>query len=1252
MTATASTGGSGATAERWLATGRAMLQAGRGADACAALVEAIVAAPASDAAREALVLLRDVPGRDRTALDAAVLEGLRRVDDKVAFLARYGDYFLLDQRCYEAEGAYERALAIHEQSADAWRGLGVAQRHLGRLDQALQAGLRAVEIDPGFVAGYEDLGDTLLARGDRKAAEDAFIRALSVDPRAPGARLGVGLLLEGQGAFADAEACARTVLSRRPQDTDAQLLLARALHAQQRIDEARAAYREAAALGGGALAVLQGLLAMPEGGGDDAGAALDQFLAADIRAESEAALVRGGLSPIRAAHLRGLPASVRRKVAQAYLKLCPWLAFAASHAVGRRNAAADGAPIRIVLVGRFTEPQASSAALTRLLDGLVALDGVRVTLVSVGLSNQVGTVAELAGRCEQALSVRYDTLGGVQRTIAGLGADILIYPELAADAFLYFLAFARLARLQCVLGGLGGDGGLPNLDLLLRGPQSTDLDDGSPVAAAGDGLPVLDWTGLPPRMLLDELKRRALAASPALPEQYLPLLPLATACARQGGEYRELAPAQYLPVHEPEMIGAGEAAPASGMVRLPPVAAGVLSDVVVQGGESAVLLREPRGIVHVLGEHASPRRAMLETGWLLSRVGDEVLLCTGQPLSRAERAIVLLGEGSANYYHWMLDNLPRLQAILDDPRFADWPVLIERGLHRNLIDALRKLVGNQRTLLEIDGGSQVQLAQAVVLSGGTTIPLDPQDGVRFKPEDVAVSPQAVAFLRERLGCPERPAGGGRRLYLARGGRYRRLLNADEVERFFVDCGFEVVHPEALDLPAQMALFSEAEIVAGPTGAAFANIAFMPQGSKAIVLYYDVGLHYYFSNLAEASGVRLLYVFGEPQDVQHVKPHQSDYAVPLGRLDTAVRAFGLGPRPASQKAPASVTELPPLGFVIHLPELINHYAEVWKHLPGDSFEVALAGEDADRRLIAQQVVQMGYAVRDSAEILRSGRRYRHLVSNHPIDLSAPPLIKQLGERNVRFMYGLGKSNWNFADWNALYDAVLCFGPFQVAGLERFEKVRKLQMGYPRFDGFFRNDWDLAGLAAQYRCDPARPTVVWLPTWKELSSVPHFLSAVAALRPHYNVVVKLHPLQSRDEPALVRLVEQAGLNSVIADSRDNVPLFRLADYVLCDYGGSVFGALYTGRKVVLLDVPGAENDALLGAASPEVELRRVLPHLGPEEGGQLADLLADEALWAAQAGVRPALIDLFVAPFKGFAGKVAALYLQNMEAILDD
>ena len=354
MTATASTGGSGATAERWFATGRAMLQAGRGADACAALVEAIVAAPASDAAREALVLLRDVPGRDRAALDAAVLEGLRRVDDKVAFLARYGDYFMLDQRCYEAEGAYERALAIHEQSADAWRGLGVAQRHLGRLDQALQAGLRAVEIDPGFVAGYEDLGDTLLARGDRKAAEDAFIRALSVDPRAPGARLGVGLLLEGQGAFADAEACARTVLSRRPQDTDAQLLLARALHAQQRIDEARAAYREAAALGGGALALLQGLLAMPEGGGDDAGAALDQFLAADIRAESEAALVRGGLSPIRAAHLRGLPASVRRKAAQAYLKLCPWLAFAASHAVGRRNAAADGAPIRIVLVGRFT----------------------------------------------------------------------------------------------------------------------------------------------------------------------------------------------------------------------------------------------------------------------------------------------------------------------------------------------------------------------------------------------------------------------------------------------------------------------------------------------------------------------------------------------------------------------------------------------------------------------------------------------------------------------------------------------------------------------------------------------------------------------------------------------------------------------------------------------------------------------------------------------------------------------------------
>lgn len=882
MTTSASSGGSGLTTERCFAAGQAMLKAGRVVEACAALVEAIVAAPGSDEAREALVSLGAVPGRDRIALDAALLDGLRRVDDKVAFLTRYGDYFLLDQRCYEAEGAYERALSIHEQSADAWRGLGVAQRHLGRLDQALQAGLRAVEIDPGFVAGYEDLGDTLLVRGDRKAAEDAFTRALSLDPGAPGARLGLGSLLEVQGAFAEAEGCARTVLLRRPQDTDAQLLLARALHGQQRIEEARASYREAAVLGGGALAVLQGLLAVTECGGDETAAALDQFLEEEIGEEGEVALVRGGLTPIRAAHLRALPSNAWVKVVRAYLKLCPWLAFTAPHAVSVRTAAA-AEPLRIAFVSRFGEPRVCPAMLMEMVNGLVGLDDVRVVLVSIGLSSPVGAVVELARHCEKALTVRDDTLSGVQRAISGLAADVLIYPEIAADAFLYFLSFARLARLQCVLLGVGGGGGLPNVDLLLRGSQQAGREVVSPPADSGDDPPVLDLAGLSPRMLLDELKCRALAATPVLPEQYVPLLPLATACARQGGEYRELAPVQYLLVHEPEIVSAVEAVLASGMVRIPPVALGVLSDVVVQGGESALLLRQPHGIVHVLGEHATPRRAMLETSWMWSRVGEGVMLRIGQSLSKAERAIVLLGEASPNYYHWMLDNLPRLQAILDDPRFADWPILIERGLHRNLIHALCKLVGNQRALLEIDSGSQVHLVQAVVLSGGTTIPLDSQDGVRFKPEDVAISPHAVAFLRERLGCPARPVVGGRRLYLARGGRYRRLLNADEVESFFVNCGFEVVHPEALDLPAQMALFSEAEIVAGPTGAAFTNLIFMPPGARVIVLYYDVGLHYYFSNLAAAAGVQITYVFGEAQAGTHEKLQQRDYRVPIELL---------------------------------------------------------------------------------------------------------------------------------------------------------------------------------------------------------------------------------------------------------------------------------------------------------------------------------------------------------------------------------
>jgi hypothetical protein len=284
-----------------------------------------------------------------------------------------------------------------------------------------------------------------------------------------------------------------------------------------------------------------------------------------------------------------------------------------------------------------------------------------------------------------------------------------------------------------------------------------------------------------------------------------------------------------------------------------------------------------------------------------------------------------------------------------------------------------------------------------------------------------------------------------------------------------------------------------------------------------------------------------------------------------------------------------------------------------------------------------------------EVLESSRRYEYMVSNHPVMLGDPRILKHLAAKNVRFMYAAGKSAWNFSSWNALYDLILCFGPYHAAEFAKRTDAVVLQMGYPRLDGFFTTTIDLDHLKKRFHCDPAKQTVVWLPTWKALSSVGSFDRHVSALTAKYNVVVKVHPLMSGDEPHRVAAVRQYPFTHFIADASDNLPLYMLADFMLFDYGGPPFAGLYTDKRMVLLNAPNAEQNELTGEDSPDISLRRTIVNIDAE-GGDIARLLTDDTLWEAQKGQRQALRKQYFAPFYGFSARVAALALSNLNHIL--
>lgn len=343
-----------------------------------------------------------------------------------------------------------------------------------------------------------------------------------------------------------------------------------------------------------------------------------------------------------------------------------------------------------------------------------------------------------------------------------------------------------------------------------------------------------------------------------------------------------------------------------------------------------------------------------------------------------------------------------------------------------------------------------------------------------------------------------------------------------------------------------------------------------------------------------------------------------------------------------------SELDRIGFLIHNPEMFNHYHAVWQHLPAGSLEIAVTGktqQDIDTVIAASERRNLPW--RDARELLARKERYNTLVSSFPQHYlrgaDSPYLPKSIGRCNLRFMYANGKAGWNFQPWNQQYDSILCFGPYQAEHLEFCRNTLKVQMGYPRFDRFFNQPLDRIASLTALKLDPSRKTVVWLPTWSTLSSIELFAVAIARLQTHYNVIVKPHPITLTDEPARMRELER--FNCVIREHIDNVELFQLADFLLCDYGGSAFGGIYTDRNVLLLDLPNAESDPLMGEDSSDIWLRKYMPHLTAQQAGRLEEMLDDEALWTAQRSVRASLSQYYFAPFYGYAGQVAALAIAN-------
>jgi hypothetical protein len=221
----------------------------------------------------------------------------------------------------------------------------------------------------------------------------------------------------------------------------------------------------------------------------------------------------------------------------------------------------------------------------------------------------------------------------------------------------------------------------------------------------------------------------------------------------------------------------------------------------------------------------------------------------GEPLQLQGPVLAVADLSAEVYYHWLLENLPRLGMALEALE-AELPRSALRIWHNGGDGAVTR-----EALVEILGLDPDQLIDARlhpwIRAEHLLVPGFPSP---FGQPGGAVR----AWLRSRVAPPpgEQP-WGARRLWLSRHGASRRPVWGEaeclrQLERF----GLTPVDPSTLGLRRQAALMTGAELVVAPHGAALANLVFAPPGTDVLELHHPDYAPPYFHTLAATGGLRL------------------------------------------------------------------------------------------------------------------------------------------------------------------------------------------------------------------------------------------------------------------------------------------------------------------------------------------------------------------------------------------------------------
>lgn len=229
-----------------------------------------------------------------------------------------------------------------------------------------------------------------------------------------------------------------------------------------------------------------------------------------------------------------------------------------------------------------------------------------------------------------------------------------------------------------------------------------------------------------------------------------------------------------------------------------------------------------------------------------------------------DRGILINGVSETNYYHCLLEMLSQLYFVKQLPEnYADTPLLISAH-SRNIksIAAILTMMELPQNIIYLSSATQYEVRSLYLVTSPCFLVTNFKSTAKFQVKDYYADEDSLNFLRKvGLSCVEMSelSQTPKRIFLARK-QSLRAYNQDEIYQLLAGYGFSEVYLEDLSFKQQVELIKQAEVIVGPTGAAWSNLLFATSGTKALCwMPEEFGDFACFSHLAALYGVQLDYI---------------------------------------------------------------------------------------------------------------------------------------------------------------------------------------------------------------------------------------------------------------------------------------------------------------------------------------------------------------------------------------------------------